>query len=103
MPFATTLPGGPFDLCIETTTEGLTKLMMSVTLRIPFEQLKEIVKQLSPAEAEELRAQLASFVERKEEPKSNPLQELLLKGPTMDEAQLKEMEKNRERINRWRD
>ena len=75
---------------------------MSVTLRIPFEQLKEIVKQLSPAEAEELKNQLEASAKLREEPTDNPLQELLRQGPVMDEAQIDEIKKNRDRINQWR-
>ncbi len=74
---------------------------MGVTVSIPFEQIKEMVKQLSSSEVAELKAQLEAIAKPVESTKSE-LQELLLKGPVMDENQLEEIKKNRERINEWR-
>ena len=74
---------------------------MSVTVTIPFEQIKEIVKQLSPSEVEELKAQLETIAKPEENVKDK-LRELLLQGPVMDEEQLEEIKTNRERINQWR-
>ena len=74
---------------------------MSVTVTIPFEQIKEIVKQLSPSEVEELKAQLETIAKPEENIKDK-LRELLLRGPVMDEEQLEEIKTNRERINQWR-
>ncbi|MGB3722246.1 MAG: hypothetical protein WA979_05435 [Pacificimonas sp.] len=74
---------------------------MSVTVTIPFEQIKEVVKQLSPAEVAELKAQLEAIAEPREDTRRK-LQELLLQGPVMDDSQLEEIKKNRDRINRWR-
>jgi seryl-tRNA synthetase len=71
---------------------------MSVTVTIPFEQIKEIVKQLSPSEVEELKAQLETIAKPEENVKDK-LRELLLRGPVMDEEQLKEIKTNRERTN----
>lgn len=74
---------------------------MGVTVTIPFEQIKEMVKQLSSSEVAELKAQLEAIAKPVESTKSE-LQELLLKGPVMDENQLEEIKRNRERINEWR-
>ena len=74
---------------------------MSVTVTIPFEQIKEIVKQLSPSEVEELKAQLETIAKPEENVKDK-LRELLLRGPVMDEEQLEKIKTNRERINQWR-
>ena len=71
---------------------------MSVILHLPFEQLKEMVKQLSPAEVEELKAELEASGQQKKESTRSKLQELLRQGPVMSEAQLNEIERTRERI-----
>ena len=75
---------------------------MSVTIAIPFDQIKEMIEQLSSAELEELKTQLENVAEQKKKSNQDRLKELLLQGPVMGKQQIDEIEEAREKINQWR-
>ena len=75
---------------------------MSVTINIAFEQIKEMLEQLSASELDELKIELEKIVSRKKQSNTNRLKELVLQGPTMDDEQINEIVEARKRINQWR-
>ena len=75
---------------------------MSVTINIAFEQIKEMLEQLSASELDELKIELEKIVSRKKQSNTNRLKELVLQGPIMDDEQINEIAEARKRINQWR-
>lgn len=73
---------------------------MEVKVQIPFNELVDIVKQLSPTQKIKLQKELA----QKEEPskKRSRLTKLLLNGPVFTQEQINTIEQTRKSINQWR-
>lgn len=75
---------------------------MRVSVNIAFEQLKELIKQLSYSELNELKEELKKVSDKKSMHKGKELKDRLLHGPTLNEENIKKIEAARERINAWR-
>ena len=73
---------------------------MEVRVRIPFEELVSIVRQLSPAEKAKLQLELIK--EAKPASQNSRLTEMLLNGPVFTDEQIKTIEETRKSINQWR-
>ncbi len=74
---------------------------MQVQVDIEFDQLVKIVKGLPSAKLRQLKAEIEKTTVD-EEGTTADLENLLLKGPTATEKQLRTIEKNRKTINEWR-
>ena len=75
---------------------------MDVKMQIPFNELVEIVRQLSPTQKDILKKELAQKAGPVTNTKKSRLTELLLKGPVFTEDQIKTIEETRKSINEWR-
>ena len=75
---------------------------MSITINIAFEQIKEMLDQLSASELDELKIELEKIAAKKKQSSANRLKELLLRGPIMSDEQINEIKEARKRINQWR-
>ncbi|MFM2358635.1 MAG: hypothetical protein RLY16_628 [Bacteroidota bacterium] len=71
---------------------------MAVNAQIPFNQILTVVKTLTPAQKELLKAQL----EIADTSTSVSFTNLLMNGPVYTENQIKKIEENRKRIAAWR-
>ena len=73
---------------------------MEVKVQIPFNELVDIVKQLSPTQKIKLQKELA----QKDEPpkRKSRLTKLLLNGPVFTQEQIDNIEQTRKSINQWR-
>ena len=69
-------------------------------LNIPFQQILTVVKTLSPAQKEKLRAELNN--EQENSKKITSFTQLLLKGPIYTKKQIETIENNRKSITVWR-
>lgn len=72
---------------------------MGVTVNIPFRELLTAVKNLTPAQREQLQSALATPEETKSKER---LKNLLLSGPGLTDKQLKTIQQTRKEINQWR-
>jgi hypothetical protein len=75
---------------------------MEVKVHIPFTELVEIIKQLSPSQKARLRKELAQESNQANTTKKSRLTELLLRGPVFTEEQIQTIEETRKSINEWR-
>lgn len=73
---------------------------MELKLQIPFQQLLEVVRNLTPAQKSKLRNELSKDESAQNEKASYI--ELLLKGPVYTDEQLMTIEENRASISKWR-
>lgn len=74
---------------------------MELTIKIPFSDLLNMVHKLTPAQRAKLQYELSHIKGRNGSSKTR-LKEMLLKGPTITEAQIKTFEQSRKEINQWR-
>lgn len=75
---------------------------METSVHIGFEQLKQMLLQLSPDEIEEVRIFLDDVQRAKKGPENKKkLEELLLNGPTLSEDELARIEEARKSIDQW--
>ncbi|MGN6213903.1 hypothetical protein [Parafilimonas sp.] len=72
---------------------------MQVQLDIEFDQLLEIVKNLSSGKLKQLKAEIEKETKSK---KPSDLETLLLNGPVATKKQIDTIVKNRKAINQWR-
>ncbi|MGN6354939.1 MAG: hypothetical protein ACTHLB_16225 [Parafilimonas sp.] len=72
---------------------------MQVQLDIEFDQLLEIVKNLSSGKLKQLKAEIEKETKSK---KASDLETLLLNGPVATKKQIDTIVKNRKAINQWR-
>lgn len=73
---------------------------MEMKVQIPFQQLLDFIKKLTPAQKAKLRQELD-----KEEPSAQDKDdfiEYLLKGPVYSDREIKMIEENRKSIAAWR-
>ena len=75
---------------------------MSITINIPYEQIRDIVKQLPASELKLLKAEIEKEMTKKKNEDKDHLKKLLLHGPVMEEEQLDKFKEIRQRINQWR-
>ena len=73
---------------------------MELTVDIPFEQLLRIIDQLPAQQRKKLKALLSK--KKSGDAPQEPLDELLLRGPTFTKAQLKRMADVRTAFEKWR-
>lgn len=74
--------------------------IMELKLNIGYQELLELIRQLPASQIKKLRADL-SLIEAGHKG-VNEFQELLLKGPVMDDEQYQEFLQNRKYFNAWR-
>lgn len=72
--------------------------VIGMKLDIDMADLKRLILQLSENE----RAKLQDWLSKDDKARRNALEELLLKAPTISEAQLKRMNRVRDAIDQWR-
>jgi len=72
---------------------------MDVSVKIPFETLADIVRQLSALEKARLQLVLQ---EDSISPQEESLTDLLLNGPVFTEEQIETIRETRKEINQWR-
>ena len=74
---------------------------MEMKVQIPFQQLLQLVKSLTPSQKAKLKKELD--VEKEPiAPNENELLKLLLNGPVATQKDLDTIEANRKSINQWR-
>ena len=73
---------------------------MEVKLQIPFQQLLDIIRSLTPAQKAKLRQELAE--EKTTGKDKNDFIEYLLNGPVYSEKEINVIEENRKSISAWR-
>lgn len=73
---------------------------MEMNLEIPFQQLLNAVKTLTPAQKEKLKQELTEEDSAKED--KSAFIEMLLSGPVYSEEQIQTIEENRKSIAQWR-
>jgi hypothetical protein len=78
-----------------------TFVHMEVKLDIGFEQLLQLVRQLSAKQRAKVKAAL-SEPKSPARPHDKAFEELLLAGPTLTKAELDKMAEARDAINKWR-
>jgi hypothetical protein len=75
---------------------------METSVHIGFEQLKQMLLQLSPDEIEDVKIFLDDLQRAKKGPENKKkLEELLLNGPTLSEDELARIEEARKSIDQW--
>lgn len=75
---------------------------METSVHIGFEQLKQMLLQLSPDEIEEVKIFLDDVQRAKKGPgNKKKLEELLLNGPTLSEDELARIEEARKSLDQW--
>lgn len=75
---------------------------METSVHIGFEQLKQMLLQLSPDEIEDVKIFLDDLQRAKKGPENKKkLEELLLNGPTLSEDELARIEETRKSIDQW--
>lgn len=75
---------------------------METSVHIGFEQLKQMLLQLSPDEIEDVKIFLDDLQRAKKVPENKKkLEELLLNGPTLSEDELATIEEARKSIDQW--
>lgn len=75
---------------------------MELKLQIEFNQLLNIIKQLSPAKKHKLKVELNQDTHNIKEKGSSSLQNLLLHGPIMKDSEYKAYKEIRKKFNQWR-
>ncbi len=81
---------------------GKAIFMKSGADSLSFEDLLKLVRQLSKKEKEVLRTEIDSELSPQHNSEKSDFQKLLLKGPTISEDELHEIEKARNELNQWR-
>lgn len=75
---------------------------METSVHIGFEQLKQMLLQLSPDEIEDVKIFLDDLQRAKKGPENKKkLEELLLNGPILSEDELARIEEARKSIDQW--
>jgi hypothetical protein len=75
---------------------------METSVHIGFEQLKQMLLQLSPDEIADVKIFLDDLQRAKKGPENKKkLEELLLNGPTLSEDELARIEEARKSIDQW--
>jgi hypothetical protein len=72
---------------------------MEMKVNIPFNQLLQLIRQLSPSQKQKLHKELQADLNNDQQ---NDFKEFLLKGPVFSEQQIKEIQETRKSINKWR-
>lgn len=76
---------------------------MELKLNIEYQELIELIKQLSPTQISKLSKEVGTLASQKGPGnEENTLQKLLLNGPVIDEVQYQEFLANRNYFNTWR-
>jgi hypothetical protein len=70
---------------------------MNVKLEIHFDQLKEMISQLSSKDLNSLKNEIDSIAAKRLVANKNNLKHLLLNGPTLDDEAIKSIEDARKR------
>ncbi len=76
--------------------------MGGVSVNIGFEQLKELIWQLSSKELDELMKEMDVILNERGKPSNKSLKHLILHGPILGENEIRKIESARDRINTWR-
>jgi len=75
---------------------------LQLKVDIEFNQLLEMIKQLPVDKLSRLRTELSSSALSTSKNPATKFQELLLKGPVMDDDQYQNYKQNRNHFNKWR-
>jgi len=74
---------------------------MELKADIEYEELLKVIKNLPDDKITQLKADLSTIQSQNKKPLT-AFQELLLKGPVMDDEQYKAYKENRAHFNKWR-
>ncbi len=76
---------------------------MDLTVKIGFEEVFSLVKQLPASKIKELQIFLnQDFISKKASEEISSFQSFLIKGPVMSDKQLEDYKFNRSQFNQWR-
>jgi len=76
---------------------------MELKINIGYNEVLELIKQLSPKQKLQLKAELENSLKSETSSKTaTAFQKLLLKGPIMEDSQYHECNKNRKHFTTWR-
>lgn len=75
---------------------------MEVKLDIPFEQLLQMLRQLTPVQRRKARIALGKEARANVATSSEALTDFLMRGPVFSKAQLSRMEETRKAFEQWR-
>ena len=76
---------------------------MDLTVKVGFEEILRLVKQLPASKLKELQVNLTQdFISKKASQEISSFQSFLLKAPIMTTKQFKEFSENRNNIIKWR-
>ncbi len=78
---------------------------MGISINIKFDQLKDLLKQLTAKELNELRILLDEHFPHENSSENNKieLRQLLLNGPTLTKSQLNKIDEARKSMEKWRE
>lgn len=75
---------------------------MELKLKIGYNEIWELVKQLPKSQALQLKTDIETQIIQPEKVEMTDFQKLLLQGPIMDDEQYETYLENRKHLNQWR-
>ena len=76
---------------------------MNLTVKIGFDEIVQLVKQLPASKIKQLQDSVnQEFISKKAKEEISSFQDFLLKAPVMNDEQLKQFEENRKDFKKWR-
>ncbi|MCI9843789.1 hypothetical protein [Flavobacterium pectinovorum] len=76
---------------------------MNLTVKIGFDEIVQLVKQLPASKIKQLQDSVnQEFISKKAKEEISSFQDFLLQAPVMNDEQLKEFEENRKKFKQWR-